>query len=78
MKLSQFYFELPEERIAKYPATFRDESRLMVLNKETGEIEHKIFKDILDYCKPHDLFVFNDARVFPARLSETRRKPELK
>ncbi len=74
MKLSQFYFELPEEMIAKYPADFRDESRLMVLNKETGEIEHKIFKDIIDYCNPHDLFVFNDAKVFPARLYGNKEK----
>jgi S-adenosylmethionine:tRNA ribosyltransferase-isomerase len=74
MKLSQFYFELPEEMIAKYPADFRDESRLMVLNKETGEIQHKIFKDIIDYCKPHDLFVFNDAKVFPARLYGNKEK----
>lgn len=74
MKLSQFNFELPEKLIAKYPSEYRDECRMMVLHKDTGEIEHKIFKDIIDYFQPHDLFVFNDAKVFPARLCGNKEK----
>ena len=74
MKLSQFGFELPEELIAKYPSPERDECRLMVVDRKTGEIQHKIFKDILDYASPHDLFVFNDAKVFPARLKGNKEK----
>ena len=49
MKLSQFYYDLPEDRIAQYPAENRDESRLLVLNRKTGQIEHKIFKDIINF-----------------------------
>ncbi len=74
MKLSQFKFKLPEELIAQYPANYRDESRLMVLNKKTGEIEHKMFKDVLDYFSENDLFVFNDTKVFPARLYGNKEK----
>lgn len=74
MKLSQFEFNLPEERIAKYPATFRDESRLMVLHKETGEIEHKIFKEIINYFDEGDLVVLNDTKVFPARLHGSKER----
>lgn len=74
MKLSQFKFKLPEELIAQYPANYRDESRLMVLNKKTGEIEHKMFKDVLDYFNENDLFVFNDTKVFPARLYGNKEK----
>lgn len=74
MKLSQFKFKLPEELIAQYPAKYRDESRLMVLNRKTGEIEHKVFKDVLDYFNENDLFVFNDTKVFPARLFGNKEK----
>lgn len=74
MKLSQFNFNLPPEKIAKYPSAERDESRLMVLHKNSGEIEHKIFKDIIDYCDEGDLFVFNDTKVFPARLRGNKEK----
>ncbi len=74
MKLSQFKFKLPEELIAQYPARFRDESRMMVLHRETGKIEHRTFKDILDYFDEHDLFVFNDTKVFPARLYGKKEK----
>lgn len=74
MKLSQFGFVLPEELIAKYPSEERDECRMMVIHKDTGEIEHKIFKDILQYAGADDLFVFNDAKVFPARLSGNKEK----
>ncbi|MCR1935268.1 tRNA preQ1(34) S-adenosylmethionine ribosyltransferase-isomerase QueA [Clostridium tepidum] len=68
MKVKDFDFYLPEELIAQHPMAKRDEARLLVLNKETGEIEHKIFKDILDYLKPNDCLVLNDTRVLPARL----------
>lgn len=74
MKLSQFKFKLPEERIALYPAKYRDESRLMVVHKSTGEIEHRMFKDILDYFDDKDVFIFNDTKVFPARLYGNKEK----
>ncbi|WP_409068920.1 tRNA preQ1(34) S-adenosylmethionine ribosyltransferase-isomerase QueA [Clostridium sp. FAM 1755] len=68
MKVKDFDFYLPEELIAQHPMEKRDEARLLVLNKETGEIEHKIFKNILDYLNPNDCLVLNDTRVLPARL----------
>ena len=74
MKLSQFNFPLTIEQIAKYPAKFRDESRLMVLHKGTGEIEHKQFKDIINYMSAGDTFVFNDTMVFKARLYGNKEK----
>ena len=74
MKLSQFKFKLPEEKIDQHPAKYRDESRLMVVNKKTGEIEHRMFKDILDYFDDKDVFVFNDTKVFPARLYGNKEK----
>ncbi len=74
MKLSQFKFNLPDELIAKYPAKYRDESRLMVLHKRSGEIEHRIFKEILEYFKEKDFFIFNDTKVFPARLFGNKEK----
>ena len=74
MKLSQFKFKLPEEKIALHPTKYRDESRLMVLHKRTGEIEHKMFKDILNYFDDKDVFVFNDTKVFPARLYGNQEK----
>ncbi len=74
MKLSQFKFKLPEEKIALHPTTYRDESRLMVLHKSTGEIEHKLFKNILDYFDDKDVFIFNDTKVFPARLYGNKEK----
>ncbi len=74
MKLSQFRFDLPENLIAKYPAKNRDESRLMVLHRNTGKIEHKIFKDIINYFGNKDVFVFNDTKVFPARLYGNKEK----
>jgi S-adenosylmethionine:tRNA ribosyltransferase-isomerase len=74
MKLSQFKFKLPDELIAQYPALHRDESRLMVVHRKTGEIEHKIFKDVLDYFNENDLFVLNDTKVFPARLYGNKEK----
>ena len=74
MKLSQFKFKLPEERIAMHPTKYRDESRLMVLHRKTGEIEHKIFKNVMDYFDDKDVFVFNDTKVFPARLYGNKEK----
>ena len=74
MKLSQFKFKLPEEKIAKYPAPHRDESRMMVLHRSTGDIEHKMFKDILSFFDEKDIFVFNDTKVFPARLYGNKEK----
>jgi len=74
MKLSKFKFNLPEDLIALYPATNRDESRLLVVNKSTGKIEHKIFKDILNYYNDKDVFIFNDTQVFPARMYGNKEK----
>lgn len=74
MKLSQFNYELPQALIAKYPAPHRDECRMLVLHKKTGEIEHKMFKEVLDYFDEHDVFVFNDTKVFPARLYGNKEK----
>ena len=68
MKTSDFNYYLPEELIAQTPLEKRDTSRLMVLNKETGEVSHKHFFDIIDYLKPGDCLVMNDSRVLPARL----------
>lgn len=74
MKLSQFKFKLPEELIASYPANHRDESRLMVVHRKTGEVEHKIFKEVIDYFDEKDMFVFNDTKVFPARMYGNKEK----
>lgn len=72
MKVSDFYFELPEELIAQDPLKNRSKSRLMVLDRKTGNIEHKIFEDILDYLNPGDCLVVNNTKVIPARLYGTR------
>lgn len=74
MKLSQFKFKLPNEKIALNPPYNRDEARLMVLNRKTGEIEHRQFKDIIDYFDDGDAFIFNDSKVFPARLYGNKEK----
>lgn len=68
MKTSDFYFDLPEEMIAQDPLTDRSQSKLMVLNKDNGKIQHKHFQDIIDYLQPGDCLVLNDTRVIPARL----------
>ena len=68
MKVTEFDYELPEELIAQTPIKKRDESRLMVLNRKEQTIEHKIFKDIIDYLKPGDVLVRNNTKVIPARL----------
>jgi len=73
-KLSSFDFKLPEELIAKYPSKERDEARLMVINRETGKIEHKVFKDLIDYFVEGDTMIFNNTKVFPARLYGKKEK----
>ena len=74
MKLSHYGFDFKPELIAKYPEINRDESRLIVVHRDTGEIEHRIFKDILDYFEEKDRFVFTDTKVFPARLYGIKEK----
>lgn len=74
MKLTEFDFKLPDELIALHPAKNRDESRLMVLHRLTGEIEHRTFKEVLDYFNPFDMFVFNNTQVFPAKLLGNKEK----
>ncbi|HKL33158.1 MAG TPA: tRNA preQ1(34) S-adenosylmethionine ribosyltransferase-isomerase QueA [Tangfeifania sp.] len=74
MKLSKFKYELDEKKIALHPAYNRDESKLMVLNRAKRTIEHKTFKNILDYFNEGDVFVFNDTKVFPARLYGNKEK----
>ena len=68
MKLSHYDFDLSPDLIAKYPEINRDDARLMVIHRNTGEIEHKLFKDIIDYFEEGDTSVLNDTKVFPARL----------
>ena len=68
MKLSDFMYDLPEERIAQTPVEPRDHSRLMVIHRDTDEIEHRHFYDVIDYLNPGDVLVVNDTRVIPARL----------
>jgi S-adenosylmethionine:tRNA ribosyltransferase-isomerase len=80
MKTSDFDYYLPESSIAQTPAEPRDSSRLLVLNRESGNLEHKIFRDVLDYLKPNDLLILNQTRVIPARIfakKETGGKVEL-
>ena len=74
MKLSQFKFDLPESLIAHNPATTRDEARLMVLHKDSGKIEHKVFKDVLDYFDDKDVMILNNTKVFPARMYGNKEK----
>lgn len=73
-KLSQFNFELPDELISEYPAKERDESRLMVVHKDSGKIEHKVFKDIINYFDDGDALIFNNTKVFPARMFGQKEK----
>ena len=68
LSTSDFYYDLPEELIAQDPLEDRSSSRLMILDQETGEVEHKVFKDILDYLNPGDCLVLNNTKVIPARL----------
>jgi S-adenosylmethionine:tRNA ribosyltransferase-isomerase len=73
-KLSYFNFDLDKKHIAQHPAANRDESRLMVLHRETGKIEHKIFKDALSYFDEGDVMIFNNTKVFPARMYGKKEK----
>ena len=75
-KLSQFSFDLPEKLVAKYPAKERDESRMMVIHRKTGLMENKSFKDILEYCDDGDCMIFNNTKVFPARLYGKKEKTD--
>ena len=74
MKLSHFNFELPLDLLAEYPAEHRDECRLMVLNRQDRTIEHKQFKDIIDYFEEDDVMILNNTKVFPARLYGNKEK----
>ena len=74
MKLSQYGYDFKSEMLAQYPVENRDESRLMVVNRAKGTIEHRIFKDIIEYFDEKDLFLFNDTKVFPARLYGNKEK----
>ncbi len=74
MKLSQFGFELPEKLLAEYPSELRDEARLMVINRKDQTIEHKLFKDLINYFDEGDLMVLNNTKVFPARLFGEKEK----
>ena len=74
MKLSEFSFELPEELIAEYPSEHRDEARLMVIHRKTGKIEHKLFKDVLNYFSEGDVMIMNNTKVFPARMYGNKEK----
>jgi S-adenosylmethionine:tRNA ribosyltransferase-isomerase len=74
MKLSQYKYNLPEDLIAKYPADKRDESKLLVVDRKTGNIEHKVFREIIDYFGEGDVMVVNNTKVFPARLYGNKEK----
>ena len=74
MKLSQFKFNLPSELVALHPTANRDEARLMVVDRRTGKIEHRVFKDLVDYTKDGDVFVINNTKVFPAKLYGEKEK----
>ena len=74
MKLSEFSFDLPEELIANHPTDNRDDSRLMVIHRATGKIEHKLFKDMINYFSDGDVMIMNNTRVFPARMYGNKEK----
>ncbi|MBN2814912.1 MAG: S-adenosylmethionine:tRNA ribosyltransferase-isomerase, partial [Bacteroidales bacterium] len=74
MKLSQYKYNLPDELIAKYPADKRDESKLMIVDRSTGKIEHRIFREIIDCFEEGDVLVVNNTKVFPARLYGNKEK----
>ena len=74
MKLSQFKYTLPPELIASFPAENRDDARLMVIDRQTGTIEHKLFRDLIDYFEEQDVIVRNDTLVFPAALVGQKEK----
>ena len=68
MNVKDFYFDLPQEQIAQDPLEDRSASKLLVLDKNTGEFTHRVFRDIVDYLKPGDCLVLNNTKVIPARL----------
>ena len=72
LKTSDYYFDLPQELIAQDPLEDRAASRLLVMNRQTGEIEHRVFRDIKEYLRPGDTLVLNDTKVIPARLLGTK------
>ncbi len=74
MKLSEFSFDLPEELIANYPSENRDEARLMVVHRDSGKIEHKLFKEVINYFNEGDVMIMNNTRVFPARMYGNKEK----
>ncbi|NDK18846.1 MAG: S-adenosylmethionine:tRNA ribosyltransferase-isomerase, partial [Zetaproteobacteria bacterium] len=74
MKLSSFNFTLPPSLLAEYPSPERDEARLMVLNRKTQTIEHKLFKDLINYFDDGDVMILNNTKVFPARLFGNKEK----
>lgn len=74
MKLSQYNYDFSPKLLAQYPTDNRDESRLLVVNRKTGKIEHRVFKDIIDYFGEKDVFIFNNTKVFPARLYGNKEK----
>lgn len=74
MKLSHFKFDLPEELLAEFPSENRDEARLMVVHRDTGKIEHKLFKDVIEYFDEGDVMILNNTKVFPARLYGNKEK----
>jgi S-adenosylmethionine:tRNA ribosyltransferase-isomerase len=74
MKTSDFNFHLPEHLLAEHPSKHRDEAKLMILNRKDQTIDHKLFKDVVDYFDEHDLFIFNNTKVFPARLYGNKEK----
>ena len=74
MKLTAFKFDVPKEQIALYPTKDRDGSKLMILHRKTGKIEHKKFKDIINYFDEGDTFIVNDTKVFPARMWGNKEK----
>ncbi len=76
MKLSKFRYKLPPELIAQHPSANRDECRLMVVDRKTGTIEHKVFKDVIDYFDEKDVFVFNDTKVDLGRFGGSGTKDQ--
>lgn len=74
MKLSNFDFKLPPELLAEYPAENRDEARLMVVHRDSGEIEHRLFKDLIEYFDDGDSMIINNTKVFPARMYGNKEK----
>ena len=74
MKLHDFKYTLPKDLFAEHPTKERDQARLMVIDRETGKIEHKLFKDLINYLNPQDVLVLNNTKVFPALLEGVKEK----